>query len=190
MGPLHAGLPLLVLCCYVARSSSLDSTLNNIGYTLSSANVHRERVLSTKENSDGSFTKHVVSVFDSVAETLEELLTREAALAQRELERHLFGTVGSLPPLPVPVSSPVKSPSLAPTNDNCLNGRTPSQFLLETLIEVTSPEELLDPATPQGRAFNFILNDTLIGEDVCAYGTIEQRYGLGKSNITSTPIGN
>lgn len=183
MKPIYVALPLLLQCSFVALSSSLDSKLHNPGYTSSITDVHRKRVLSRKDHSDDTVTKYVMSAFDSVAETLEELWARESVHAQKELERQLFGRVGSLPPLPVPVSSPVSIPSSAPTDFDCLNGRTPGQFILDTLIEVTAPEELLDPATPQGQAFSFILNDTLVVEDVCAYGTIEQRYGLSKCNI-------
>jgi hypothetical protein len=181
---MRTALPLVLLCYIFALSTSLDSKLHNPGYTFSSADVQRKRVLSSKSHGDGTVTKYVLSAFDSVAETLEELWARESALAQKELERQLFWRVGSLPPMPVPVSSPVQTPSAAPTDDGCLHGRTPGQFLLDTLIEVSNADDLLDPATPQGSAFSFILNDTLVGADVCAYGTIEQRYGLGKA-VTS-----
>jgi hypothetical protein len=176
-------LPLVLYAALLTLSSSLDSSLHNPGYTLSTTNVYRKRVKASENHSDGTVTQYVMSAFDSVAESLEELWTRESALAQKELERQLLWRVGSFPSPPAPVSLPVQKPSMAPTENGCLNGRTPGQFLLDTLIEVTAAEDLLDPGTPQGRAFSFILNDTLVGEDVCAYGTIEQRYGLGKCNI-------
>lgn len=185
MRPIYAALPLFLLSCFVDPSSSLDSAFKNLGVSSSRPVLNRKRETSTKkDDKNGTVTNYVMSAFDTVAETLEELWARESALAQKELERQLYGKVGSLPPVPVPVPSPVNIPSMAPTNDNCLNGRTPGQFLLDTLIEVTAADELLDPSTPQGQAFSFILNDTLVGADVCTYGTIEQRYGLGKCNYT------
>jgi hypothetical protein len=184
--------------------SSFDSTaLTTVRYTSSSSHsTRRKRVTSNKndQHSVAEVSELVTAAMDSVAETIEEMWARETAIAQKELERQLFGILGSLPPfpsVPVPTPKPIAMPSLAPdavtpttksvsptaADDQCLDGRTPDQFLLDTLVEISSVVSLLNPATPQGQAFNFILNDTLVGEDVCAYTTIEQRYGLGMNNI-------
>jgi hypothetical protein len=134
----------------------------------------------------------MLATFGSVSETLEELWARETAIAEIELERQLLGLTSSSlsmttpAPIQLPISlAPIDSPTTSPTilDDNCLNGRTPQQYLLDTLVEITSVDILLNPTTPQGRAFSFLLNDTLVGEDVCMYSTIEQRYGLGTLSL-------
>ena len=93
-------------------------------------------------------------------------------------------------PAPAAAPSPIATtlvpvddtPTIGPTPENCLNGRTSEQYLLDTLAAITtSLDVLLNPATPQGQAFNFLLNDTLIDDDdaICNYTTLQQRYGLG-----------
>lgn len=69
---------------------------------------------------------------------------------------------------------------MAPTlNNQCLLGRTPTQYLQDELSLITDPVLLLNPSTPQGSAFLFITDDPLIMEvGVCSYPTIAQRYGL------------
>jgi hypothetical protein len=138
---------------------------------------------------------------------LEDLWEKEMELAEREDERLLqvgggmsftnrpsrspatgrpIG--GSQVPTRAPiVGTPVPSPAptvggstMAPTlNNQCLLGRTPTQYLQDELSLITDPGLLLDPATPQGSAFTFITEDPLIMEvGVCSYPTIAQRYGL------------
>ena len=139
----------------------------------------------------------LAAAWDSMSLTIEELWLRETKHAENEIERQLLGLNGDssmsmLIPQPAPVATPkpitttspvdILSPTTAPTPDNCLNGRTSEQYLLDTLSSITtSIDVLLNPATPQGRAFNFLLNDTLIENDeaICQYSTLEQRYGLG-----------
>ena len=50
---------------------------------------------------------------------------------------------------------------------------------MEILEPITDVDLLLDPTTPQGMAFNFIVNeDGYLSKDPCDATTIEQRYGL------------
>lgn len=64
----------------------------------------------------------------------------------------------------------------APTNPGeCLEGTTKEDYLLNILSAVTDAALLQDPDTPQGEAFQFMVDDTI---DVCTYPTLEQRYGL------------
>ena len=129
------------------------------------------------------------STLDSVADSLEELWDRESARAASEVERLLQGAIGSMPrPSPVamapvtmmPIRPPPVTPSPSSSNPDCLQGRTPEQFLLDEIAQVTNVNLLLDPNTPQGMAFNFMLEDSTNRTDLCGYSTLEQRYGLGK----------
>lgn len=86
----------------------------------------------------------------------------------------------------VPTLNPTQSPSLSPSaptsgttapSANCLTGTTRSEYLLGVLTPVSDAALLVDPNTPQGMAFAFIVEDTFI-EDPCTFPTIEQRFGL------------
>lgn len=80
----------------------------------------------------------------------------------------------SEPTTPPEPTEPTTPP--APTNPGeCLEGTTRRDYLLNLLSEVTDVELLEDPNTPQGEAFQFMVDDTF---DPCTYPTIEQRYGL------------
>jgi hypothetical protein len=91
-----------------------------------------------------------------------------------------------LPPTPAPAiapiyNNPIATPPVVSPTENCLDGRTSEQYLLDILVSITpNLDVLLNPASSQGQAFNFLLNDTLIdGEAICSYATLHQRYGLG-----------
>jgi hypothetical protein len=88
------------------------------------------------------------------------------------------------PPVAAPPGGPTATftPQTArptPLNGSCLTGRTPEQYLLDEMLLVSSVNLLLNPDFPQGMAFNFILADDTIRQDICAYPTLAQRYGLG-----------
>jgi hypothetical protein len=133
--------------------------------------------------------------------SLEDTWARETELAQTEVEQVWLRALGqSLPPAITPISTPpLAAPIPMPTTTagptvspppptNCLNGRTEEQFLLDELTQITpAVDRLFDPSKPQGMALNFLLNDTLFRQDVCAYPTTAQRYGLGKWKIFLPP---
>lgn len=86
----------------------------------------------------------------------------------------------------LPTLNPTQSPSLSPSaptsgttapSANCLTGTTRSEYLLGVLTPVSEAALLVDPNTPQGMAFAFIVEDAFI-EDPCTFPTIEQRFGL------------
>jgi hypothetical protein len=136
-------------------------------------------------------------------ESLEHLWDREAVLAQTEAERVLFNwdaafvslptlrptvTPGNPPPAPAPTALPVGATSpptqlppgatLSPTPADCLVGTTRSDVLLQQLSTLTSATLLTNPQTPQGAAFQFMVNDPL-QPDVCgSFPTLLQRYSL------------
>jgi hypothetical protein len=57
-------------------------------------------------------------------------------------------------------------------------GRTVEEYLLDQLITITESALLQDPSTPQGMAFQFMVNDPLVLDNLCTYQTLQQRYGL------------
>jgi len=132
------------------------------------------------------------STMEAVSEDLEQLWARESELATSEVERLLQG-FGSMPPRPAPTLAPStaqpSAPAVTPTptplffdDQECLQGRIPEQYLLDELQLITDNVSLLlDPTAPQGRAYNFLLTDPALQPNVCAYPTLSQRYGLGKS---------
>jgi len=109
----------------------------------------------------------------------KDIWEAEAFLAEREAERLLQGDIfdpPSFPPTPPPTPRPnPATPAPTPVPD-CLNGRTREQYLFDQLSLITSPDDLLNPSTPEGQAFTFMNNDPL-QPDVCTY-PIDQRYGL------------
>jgi hypothetical protein len=81
-------------------------------------------------------------------------------------------------PTPAPTTPP-PTISPAPTStpsETCLEGTPIEDHLLEVLGEITDSSILLDTSTPQGMAFDFMVNDDPLHP--CDSTTIEQRYGL------------
>ena len=76
---------------------------------------------------------------------------------------------------PLPTLSPINT--VSPTPFDCLVGTTIEDFLLQQLSTITSATLLTNPSTPQGRAFQFMVNDPL-QPDVCTYPTLNQRYAM------------
>jgi len=126
---------------------------------------------------------------DAMSGPLAEMWAREAKAARNEVERLLQVKVFSFAPMPSPsadgdgagelIPPSIPPRTAAPVPENCLNGRTPEQYLLDVLLEISNVNVILDPNSHQGQAFNFILGDPAVREDVCEYPTIEQRYALG-----------
>lgn len=174
--------------------SSLETAMND-----NNSGLKRKRL----DDRNLAVTNLAMAAVDAVADgldSLEQMWTRETAQAHKEIERILQGLGSSMPPIGGPTLSPTSGPpsaapitvpaptTAAPTvTVDCLVGRTPEQYLLDELLQTTEVSFLLDPAMPQGMAFNFILADTLVRQDVCAYPTIAQRYGLGE--VESSKIG-
>ena len=169
---------------------------NGITYiTVLAANVEDTTAATFSTADKSAPTDFIVAAWDTMSLTIEELWLRETEHAEKEIERQMLGLTGGssmsmLLPTPAPVAAPITTtlvpvdsiPTFSPTPENCLNGRTSEQYLLDTLAAITtSVDVLLNPATPQGQAFNFLLNDTLIADDdsICNYTTLQQRYGLG-----------
>lgn len=77
---------------------------------------------------------------------------------------------------PAPVLSPTQAPTLSPfTTCSAL----PRDEALESiLVQITDGPILINPATPQGQAYRWLLNDDPLQIDPCTYPTVEQRYAL------------
>ena len=104
------------------------------------------------------------------AQALDEIWEREAALAQAEAERLLMGDYNndmSIVPTPAPVRLPTMAPSIICTEN------TKEEYLVGVLGSITPEVTLLDPTTPQGQAFEFVLEN-----DPCNYPVIDARYAL------------
>lgn len=91
-------------------------------------------------------------------------------------------------PTVVPTSAPVPVPTAAPvvpTPPTPLPTEGPTvvcfddleQYILDLLTPITDVDILLDSTTPQGRAFDFLVNEDLYLANPCGK-TVEQRYGL------------
>jgi hypothetical protein len=79
-------------------------------------------------------------------------------------------------PLPTaPTSKPTTEPGVEPA---CLMGRTRDEFFFDLLVPITSGRLLNDPSTPQGQAYDFLVNQDTFLEDPCQSTTIDQRFGL------------
>jgi len=174
---------------------ALDSTMSSMN-TEAEESLRRKRQneqlhLLLEGHNAASLVAAAESTIDTaVSDSLEHLWERESARAAAEVERMLQG-VGSMPstgapgsaspltmaPFP-PTSSFLPTGSPAPTPD-CLQGRSPEQYLLDEMLLITNVNLLLDPTTPQGNGFNFLLEDTTVRQNLCGYPSIAQRYGLG-----------
>ena len=92
----------------------------------------------------------------------------EAAQAEEDAERILQAYLSMSAPTPSP------GPPLA-----CLEGRTREEYFLDVLSPITARSLLRDRSTPQGMAFDWMVNmDPVFDPDPCYYPTTEQRYGL------------
>jgi hypothetical protein len=93
-------------------------------------------------------------------------------------------------PVPEPTSTPtanitsVPEPTPAPgtltpapAGGDCSVGVDKKTYLLETLSSITDKALLLDPLTPQGKAFAWMVDDDT-SIDVCTYTTLDQRYAM------------
>ena len=83
-------------------------------------------------------------------------------------------------PFDEPTIPPAPSPAhITPgPSTSCLLGRTRDEYFFDLLDPITSGRMLNDPLTPQGQAFDFLVNrDSYLGNP-CDSRTIEQRYGL------------
>jgi hypothetical protein len=69
------------------------------------------------------------------------------------------------------------APSEPPTVD-CLMGITRQEYLLDALTPITDESILVDPSTPQGMAFSYLVSDDPFLVNICKSTTIDQRFGL------------
>lgn len=81
-------------------------------------------------------------------------------------------------PTPVHPIGPTSHPQPTGPPGDCLNGRSREEYLFDELSQVTPPNILNDPLTPQGMAYSFMVNEDPGLVDPCAIPTIQQRYGL------------
>lgn len=103
-----------------------------------------------------------------------------SAIAQTELPT-IIPLVSVLPTLvPSVPTAPTINVTAIPTvgsSDGCL-AKSREEGLLDILRNVSSVDDLLNPASPQGAAFNWMLVGDPLLVDPCTYPTVEQRYSL------------
>ena len=80
------------------------------------------------------------------------------------------------PPAVMPSSPPVTGPTPSPVD--CLMGRTKAEYIFDLLSPLTPAAVLNDMTTPQGMAFDYLVNNDPGLQDPCSSTTIQQRYGL------------
>jgi hypothetical protein len=76
-----------------------------------------------------------------------------------------------------PTKAPTFAPSGAPTNLACM-GLSRSEAMLSILSEVTDEQKLLQPNSPQGVAYLWIIDGDQAMVDPCTYPTVKQRFAL------------
>jgi len=80
-------------------------------------------------------------------------------------------------PTSIEQTMPDQQPAQVPTNAECV-GKPRADYIFEQISSTTKQELLLDPTTPQGKAYTYLVNSDGGISDHCTYTTIEQRYGL------------
>jgi hypothetical protein len=77
-------------------------------------------------------------------------------------------------------AEPSSEPSTEPTNEptNFCASVSREEAIESILVQITDGPILTKPATPQGQAYQWILNDDPLQIDPCTYPSIEQRYAL------------
>jgi hypothetical protein len=85
----------------------------------------------------------------------------------------------TLAPTPAPTTkAPTISPAPTPVPTELCFDETKEEYLLSILSLITDEDTLLDKTTPQGMAFDYLLNDDIYLKNPCGKPTIAQRYGL------------
>ena len=82
-------------------------------------------------------------------------------------------------PSPAPTLKPVEAtPAPVPTQGSGCESLSREEAMKEALEKLTDASKWDDSSTPQGQAFEWILNDDMAQLDPCNSPTIEQRYAL------------
>ena len=81
------------------------------------------------------------------------------------------------PPQPQPTNAPVPDPTSAPVDGGCAS-MPRAEAMVDTLSSVTDSATLTNPSTPQGMAYQWLLDTDPAQIDPCTYPTVEQRYAL------------
>jgi hypothetical protein len=81
-------------------------------------------------------------------------------------------------PTPAPIPGGTPRPTTPPPSGDCLLGRTKEEYIFDLLEPITSASILTDPTTPQGSAFDYLVNQDTFLANPCTSSTIEQRYAF------------
>lgn len=121
-------------------------------------------------------------LWESAAATAQIDLDEDRIL-QRGFPRGAFSGDMSMPtprPTRAPNRNPTPEPTPRPTDPpgDCLQGRTKEEYIFDLLVPITPMSILNDRTTPQGSAFDYLVNQDEFLADPCTSSTIEQRYAL------------
>jgi hypothetical protein len=133
-------------------------------------------------------------LWESAATTGSILSDSERLLQRGRFPDYFFSmSMPSAPPptRPPPTRPPTKAPAKTPTQapipgtppptiepGDCLLGRTKEEYIFDLLQPITPGSILNDPTTPQGIAFDYLVNQDAFLANPCTSSTIEQRYAL------------
>jgi hypothetical protein len=124
--------------------------------------------------------KDMEDIWEKASRTAQSEIEMMRLLNMHSPDMSMGSPSGDGPPARPPADTPSSPPDTGPTPPSveCLMGRTKEEYIFDLLEPITSSETLNDLSTPQGMAFDFLVNDDPGLEDPCASSTIEQRYGL------------
>jgi len=190
----------VILLLFALSKTKAGSNLLNKVKLEQSGNLRRKRILKSFKIVEESKEKDEEELDVKSEDHLEDLWSRAVAVSEYGIGERFLGYSMSLPtrsptkrpsePTLSPVRSPnpTSNPTYTPTVSNvpttegptadCLSGTTREEYLIGILSQITDPPLINDLATPQGKAFEWIVNGDPLDFDPCTYPTIEQRYGL------------
>jgi hypothetical protein len=121
---------------------------------------------------------HPTTTTDAALEVQQDLVHNTASFyaADREWARHYVDNIFASG-MSLPQQQPEQQQQQPNSPITTCQTRPRRQVFLELLMNYTAADELLDPTTPQGRAYAW-LTTTTNQVDPCTYSTVAQRYGL------------
>ena len=179
---------LLTLLCLSVLTEEAFASSDNL-------RAKRKRVLTDVPDIDYFFEKAGFDERDEAAKPSTKRRSKNRVRIAQAFEYDLSMPAIMPVVMPVVVPPPVAAPTLTPTRAPVEMATSPptrspvtsemqcqekprDEAMFDVLSAVTSGAELADPATPQGRAYEWILNGDRASLDPCTYPTVEQRYAL------------
>jgi len=134
--------------------------------------LRRKRITTDVKSAGDFFSQNRKNKNENNKHDEKDVLWEEEAAeaeinAERILQNYLYMSLSTPPP------------TLGPPGFCLEGGVTREKYFLSTLSPITDEDLLLDTNSPQGQAFDWIVNkDPVFQPDPCQYPTTTQRYGL------------